>query len=57
VYREVEMIEGIRNRAIAYRRFYEPGGWDTPPTRRRVTALLLVLILGLAVIAVLTTYV
>jgi hypothetical protein len=54
------MNEGFRDRVIAYRRFYEPGDWlndlDTPPIRRRVTALLLVLILGLGVIAFLTTH-
>jgi hypothetical protein len=50
----------LRNRAIAYRRFYEPGDClndlDTSPIRRRVTALLLILILGLGVIAFLTTH-
>jgi hypothetical protein len=44
----------LRNRAVAYRRFYEPGDClndlDTSPIRRRVTALLLMLILGLGVI-------
>jgi hypothetical protein len=42
----------LRNRAIAYRRFYEPGDYlDTPPVRSIVTALLFALVLGLVVIA------
>jgi hypothetical protein len=42
----------LRNRAIAYRRFYEPGDYlDTPPIRSIVSALLFVLVLGLVVIA------
>jgi hypothetical protein len=42
----------LRNRASAYRRFYEPGDClDTQPTRRILTALLLMLVCSLGVTA------